>query len=279
MNSSDYVEDSFESEQNLWTLHTGLEATTDDDNDLDVVGTTPRTSHIERTDTHRTSGYGSVSSSDSFVDIEEDTRCIVEALIYESGEQLNSRRKQIYQDLLHLKAIMRETSAQHYEEFEERLFTALKNSNSLQPGNWLKYAFNDLIKKLGKTPSWRAVVNMLNAICLIIPVAHRYENCPDLIRRRRARAEGDRLPVPINIAWLKNEMQGDLNNYLHTNFYVFISNMGGWNDLSAYYKDVRNRIRPVPLPEPRTSVTESLGLTMAAVATMAVGAIFLSKKV
>ena len=71
---------------------------------------------------------------------------------------------------------MRRESPTHFENFVKRLRRAFRNSETVDPIVWFSLSFEELIKKVGESPSWRSFANMLNCIHIVKEVADSYYN-------------------------------------------------------------------------------------------------------
>jgi hypothetical protein len=66
---------------------------------------------------------------------------------------------------------MRQESPTHFENFVRRLRRAYDTSHTEDPTTWFSLSFEELIRKVGESPSWRSLANMLNCIYIVKKVA------------------------------------------------------------------------------------------------------------
>lgn len=110
---------------------------------------------------------------------------------------------------------MREDSPTHFNNFVIRLRRAFQSSQTVDPTVWFALSFEELIKKVGESPSWRTFSNMLNCIYIIKEVAAEYYNTP-----------------------LKTSMEKCLIDYILDHFRLFITSCGGWEDLIEFWRHI-----------------------------------------
>jgi len=71
---------------------------------------------------------------------------------------------------------MRSESPTHFQNFVTRLQRAFNTSETMEPTTWFSLSFEELIKKVGESPSWRSFANMLNCIYIVKQVAKDHYN-------------------------------------------------------------------------------------------------------
>ena len=173
------------------------------------------------------------------------TRHLSYSLVHKSKSNLNGTLCGIYNDIISLTDMIRDENLTQFEvnthlsflqtifmfqNFDNRLLTALKAANARTPHKWLQQAFHDLMLKLGENRSWRAYANIINSIFLVIDVANKFNQ------------EGR--SSQIDIIRLQHSIVIDLEEYLMNHYREFIiESHGGYKDISHYYKYVKNRSR------------------------------------
>jgi len=168
-----------------------------------------------------------------------ENRKLSAALIYKESEwrrrfgSIPGNLKLIYDKLIKLTEKMREENSEHYQDFENRLYTAIRNASPQRPEKWLFRAFNDLVSRVGAKPSWRAVASIVNCIHLVHVVSSDYN-------RKYTRVDSE---------YLQSKMQEFLENFLNEKYTDFINEMGGWEDFLDYY-DAVSKNRDAEKPEP-----------------------------
>ena len=159
--------------------------------------------------------------------IRSDNRKLSVALIYDKSEwsrfsPIPENLKLIHKKLVTLSRNIRAENFEQFQDFEKQLYTAIEKKSPQQPERWLFRAFNDLVGRLSPTPSWRAVINIVNAIHLVYAVSSNY----------------NRNHTSVEYLYLKSKMLELLENLLNETFSDFIREMGGWEDFLDYYEHV-----------------------------------------
>ena len=159
--------------------------------------------------------------------LRSDNRKLSVALIYDKSEwprfsPIPENLKLIHTKLVILSRKIRAENFEQFQDFEKQLYTAIRKKSPQQPGRWLFRAFDDLVGRLSTTPSWRAVINIVNAIHLVYAVSSNY----------------NRKHTPVEYLYLKSKMLELLENLLNETFSDFLRERGGWEDFLDYYEHV-----------------------------------------
>ena len=113
---------------------------------------------------------------------------------------------------------MRGECPTHFENFVGRLDRAFEGSDVMDASVWFSLSFEELIKKVGESPSWRSFANILNCIYIVKSVAEKKNQ--------------------FNLT-LQTSMENVLMRFIKENFQLYIQNVGGWQNLVEYVDNIR----------------------------------------
>ena len=113
---------------------------------------------------------------------------------------------------------MRGECPTHFENFVGRLDRAFEGSDVIDPSVWFSLSFEELIKKVGESPSWRSFANILNCIYIVKSVAEKKQQ--------------------FNLT-LQTSMEDVLMRFIKDKFRMYIQNVGGWQNLVEYVDNIR----------------------------------------
>lgn len=158
----------------------------------------------------------------------------------------NEEHKKIYGEALWLTNKMRGECPTHFENFVGRLDRAFEGSDVIDPSVWFSLSFEELIKKVGESPSWRSFANILNCIYIVKSVAEKKHQ--------------------FNLT-LQTSMEDVLMRFIKDKFRLYIQNVGGWQNLVEYVDNIRK------WPVEGESLIDNLSLSSWAATALTIGAV------
>lgn len=154
------------------------------------------------------------STNDPFKKV---TMVVAHGCIHNESISQDPKEQKIFDTVQRLTEKMRNESPTHFENFVKRLKRAFENSQTVDPIVWFSLSFEELIKKVGESPSWRSFANMLNCIYIVKMVAKDHYNHE-----------------------LKTSMEKCLIGFICDHFKLFINGSGGWEKIHDYVRHVES---------------------------------------